>query len=220
MSVVEDRKYWNRSWIHHVLLAFLLLLMVVQPIAGETGRFFILLAFVAMLIACIVAVASRRVFLVTGLILGVPAICLSFFPDAMTTALGAFFATVTLLFICFVLLNRIVHHPTVTSASISAALSVYLMLGVMWAQAYRLVEYFLPGSFTGITSTNAVELQGDLFYYSYVTLSTLGYGDVSPVSAPARSLAITEAVIGQLYLVVLVAGLVGMHLTQRQNTRD
>jgi voltage-gated potassium channel len=220
MGAKEDRKYWDRSRIHHVLLAFLLLLMVVQPIAGEIGRLFILLAFAAVLIACIVAVASSKVFLATGLCLGVPAICLALFPGAATTAPAGFFAIATLLFICFVLLERIANHPLVTSASISAALSVYLMLGVVWAQAYRLVEHFLPGSFTGLTGAGVAELQRDLFYYSYVTLTTLGYGDMGPVSAPARSLAITEAVIGQLYLVVLVAGLVGMHLSYRQEQKN
>jgi hypothetical protein len=219
MGVLDDRKFWGRSRIHHVLLAFLLLLMVVQPIAGAIGRLFILLSFAAVLIACIVAVASSKVFLATGLCLGVPAICLAFFPGAATTAPAGFFAIATLLFICVVLLNRIVDHPAVTSAAISAALSVYLMLGVIWAQAYRLVEHFYPGSFTGIAGTTVAEVQKDLFYYSYVTLSTLGYGDISPANAVARSLAITEAIIGQLFLVVLVAGLVGMHLSYRQEQK-
>ena len=60
----------------------------------------------------------------------------------------------------------------------------------------------------------------DLFYFSYVTLTTLGYGDIGPVSPAARALAITEAIVGQLYLVVLVAGLVGMHLSPRRNGPD
>jgi hypothetical protein len=61
-----------------------------------------------------------------------------------------------------------------------------------------------------------LDVQRDLFYYSYVTLATLGYGDINPVGPEARSLAITEAIVGQLYLVVLVAGLVGMSLGQRK----
>ena len=66
-----------------------------------------------------------------------------------------------------------------------------------------------------------VDVQRDLFYYSYVTLATLGYGDINPVSPQARSLAITEAIVGQLYLVVMVAGLVGLrlaHLQRRPNS--
>ena len=82
------------------------------------------------------------------------------------------------------------------------------------------MEHFYPGSFKGLSGTGIVDVQRDLFYYSYVTLATLGYGDINPVSPEARSLAITEAVVGQLYLVVLVAGLVGIHLTDRRSGPD
>ena len=121
-----------------------------------------------------------------------------------------------LVFICVVILRRIFEHPVVTSATVSASLAVYLVFGVVWAQGYRLVEHFSPDSFTGLSGGGVVELQRDLFYYSYVTLAALGYGDINPVSPEARSLAITEAIVGQLYLVVLVAGLVGMRLSHRQ----
>ena len=97
---------------------------------------------------------------------------------------------------------------------------VYLTFGVVWAKAYWLVEQFYPGSFTGLSGTGVVDVQRDLFYYSYVTLSALGYGDITPVSPEARSLAITESVVGQLYLVVLVAGLLGMHLTRQRTGPD
>jgi voltage-gated potassium channel Kch len=137
-------------------------------------------------------------------------------PGRFPTVAGGFLSIATLIFICFVILRRIFEHPVVTSSTVSASLVVYLALGVSWAQVYRLVEHFNPGSFTGLSGTGVVDVQRDLFYYSYVTLATLGYGDISPVSPEARSLAITEAVVGQIYLVVLVAGLVGMHLTQRQ----
>ena len=125
-----------------------------------------------------------------------------------------------LLFICFVILRRIAKHPVVTSATVSASLVVYLASGVIWAKAYWLVDHFYPDSFTGPSGSGVLDVQRDLFYYSYVTLATLGYGDINPVGPAARSLAITEAIVGQLYLVVLVAGLVGMSLSQRQRRPD
>ena len=136
------------------------------------------------------------------------------------TVAGGFLVIMTLVFICLVILRRISKHPVVTSATVSASLVVYLAFGVVWAQAYRLVEHFHPGSFTGLSGPGAIDAQRDLFYYSYVTLATLGYGDINPVSPQARSLAITEAIVGQLYLVVMVAGLVGArlaHLQRRPN---
>jgi hypothetical protein len=194
--------------------------MALQPFAEVAGGILIRLGLAALLLASIATMASRRRFFITGLVLGVPAVGLLFVPGGVPTVAGGFLSITVLVFICFVILRRIFKHPVVTSASVSASLVVYLTFGIVWAQAYRLVEYFHPGSFTGLSGTGVAGVQRDLFYYSYVTLATLGYGDINPVSAEARSLAITEAIVGQLYLVVLVASLVGMLLTQRQDRTD
>jgi hypothetical protein len=220
MSVEEDRRLWGKGGIYHVLLASFLLLIAVQPFAAVAGGVLVRLGLAGLLLASIAAVASRRRLLIIGLVLAVPAVGLLFVPGRVPTVAGGFFVIMTLVFICFVILRRIFKHPVVTSATVSASLVIYLALGVVWAQAYRLVEHFHPGSFTGLSGTGVVEVQRDLFYYSYVTLATLGYGDINPVGPEARSLAITEALVGQLYLVVLVASLVGMHLSQRQSRPD
>lgn len=72
-------------------------------------------------------------------------------------------------------------------------------------------ETFQPGSFQMPQGTIN---QATFTYYSYVTLTTLGYGDITPISTPARSLALLEAMMGQLYLAVLIARLVGIHIAQ------
>ena len=220
MSVTEDRRLWGKGGIYHVLLASLFVLIALQPYAVVAEGLLVRLGLACLLLASIAAVASRRRLLIIGLVLAVPAVGLLFVPGGVPTVAGGFLAIAMLLFICLVILRRIFRHPVVTSATVSASLVVYLTLGVVWSQAYRLVEHFYPGSFTGLSGTGAVEVQRDLFYYSYVTLATLGYGDINPVGAEARSLAITEALVGQLYLVVLVASLVGMHLSQRQSRSD
>ena len=86
--------------------------------------------------------------------------------------------------------------------------------------AYAATELNLPGSFYGLAGGGHDEMTRELFYYSYVTLTTLGYGDIGPVSPVARSLVTLEAVVGQLYLVVLVASLVGMFLADRTRPSD
>ena len=78
-----------------------------------------------------------------------------------------------------------------------------------------LVALTVPGSFAGITAGNVTELLNQLTYFSFVTLTTLGYGDILPLTPIATSLAYLEAVIGQLYIAILIAGLVGTHLSQR-----
>lgn len=87
------------------------------------------------------------------------------------------------------------------------------MLGATWAWLFSLLEFFLPGSFRlpEIIANGDSVAQLDVrrlsqfFYFSLVTLSTLGYGDITPISHPARNLAALEAVVGQLYIAVLVA---------------
>ncbi len=212
----EDIDFSRRARFYPALLALLILLLALQPYAHIAEGLLVQLAFAGLLLAGLAAVASKRRVLVVGLILVVPAVALLFVPGGVPTVAGGVLRIAMLLFICLVILRRMYKHPVVSSGTVSAALVVYLVFGVMWAEAYWLVEHFYPDSFTGLSGSGAVEVQRDLFYYSFVTLATLGYGDINPVSPEARSLAITEAIVGQLYLVVMVAGLVGMRLAHKQ----
>lgn len=95
------------------------------------------------------------------------------------------------------------HEP---AQRIAGAVSVYLLLGLIWARFYQVVELLSPGAFRvpeGESLSSAT-----LTYFSFVTLATLGYGDISPVNLVARDLAILEAIMGQLYLVILISRLV------------
>jgi hypothetical protein len=98
----------------------------------------------------------------------------------------------------------------ITLNRIMGALCVYLLLGVLWSLGFSLTEYLLPDAFTHSAGTPD-DAGSAYLYYSFVTLTTLGYGDVTPVHPAARTLAYLEAVIGQLYLAVLVASLVGRY---------
>ncbi len=132
--------------------------MALQPFAEVAGGFLVRLGWASLLVACIVAVVSRRRLLIIGLILGVPAISLLFVPGRVPTVAGRFLSIATLAFICLVILQRIFEHPVVTSATVSASLVVYLAFGVVWAKAYWLVEHFYPGSFTGLSGTGVIEV--------------------------------------------------------------
>ncbi len=95
----------------------------------------------------------------------------------------------------------------------------YLLLGIIWSVLYCAVETASPGSFAaaGAKDVNAATEpmdRGVLNYYSFITLATVGYGDVTPTTPLARTLAWTEAITGQFYLAVLVAGLVGLKVSQ------
>jgi hypothetical protein len=96
------------------------------------------------------------------------------------------------------------------SDRVFGAVVLYLLLGVLWAVAYQLVERLSPGAFTG--HTDAGDELAEWAYFSFVTLTTVGYGDITPVALAARSLSILEALVGQLYPAVIIARLVSLQV--------
>ena len=116
----------------------------------------------------------------------------------------------------FLMLRDILVRSREVSADlIVGSVSVYLMLGLGFAFLYALLETLMPGSFGGLEAVQGGrEPIAPLIYYSYVTLTTLGYGDVSPVTNLTMTMAYLEAILGQLYLAVLVARLVGIHVSR------
>jgi hypothetical protein len=107
----------------------------------------------------------------------------------------------------------------VTIETICAALAVYLFLGLIWVFAYNLLEVVEPGSFSFGAGGDDESPFSRFIGFSFVTLTTLGYGNISPMNPRADALSYTEAIIGQIYLTVLVARLVAMELlhTQRKH---
>ena len=106
----------------------------------------------------------------------------------------------------------------VDSERILAALDAYLLAGLLFGVAYALLESGWPGSLRGATPGEL--LLPRAIYFSFVTIATLGYGDVVPLSEPARGLAVVEGLGGQLYLTVLVARLVALYSRQHPDRRE
>ncbi len=172
----------------------------------------------AILLAAIQAVCDRRRSFLIALALALPYIVLKWSGFAAGASLawhleelfGAFFVAYVLGFI----LSFIVRQHRVTTDVIMAAVCGYFLLGLMWAFVYFFVEAALPGSFQ--LALGASDVSANFIYFSFVTLTTVGYGDVLPLSNAARSLAVLEAVMGQLYLAVTIARLVGIQASQAQ----
>jgi hypothetical protein len=116
-----------------------------------------------------------------------------------------------------VVLGQTLRAGPVTFHRIQGAIAAYLLLGVLWAHAYALVAHLRPAAFSGAVS--AADGHRAFLYFSFVTLTTVGYGDVLPVHAAARSLAMLEAVAGPLYLAILVARLVSLSITPAPEAR-
>ncbi len=112
------------------------------------------------------------------------------------------------------ILKYMLKQKEITRETIFAALVIYMLMAFMWARAYSLLEVFEPGSFS-MPEGHLISNRVRFLYYSFVTITTLGYGDISPLTDKAGGLSIIEAISGQIYLVVLVAWLVGMHVSKR-----
>jgi len=123
------------------------------------------------------------------------------------TAYIAFFAISIVVF-----LEKIFAEKAVTSDTIKGGISVYFLMGLLWTFLYQMVLLFDPQA---IMIPYGPEHIPPLIYFSFTTLTTLGYGDVTPVSMIARNLTILESTFGQIYLAVLVARLVGLHLRKK-----
>jgi voltage-gated potassium channel len=91
------------------------------------------------------------------------------------------------------------------------AVCIYLLLGMIWSVLYLLIEETVPGSFTGLSAAGGT---ADLTYFSFVSLTTMGFGDITPVLPLARYLAFMEGIVGQFYLAILVASLVGIRVSR------
>jgi voltage-gated potassium channel len=206
---------------HLLLLIAILLLFVVGPfvLRFRDGVLFLNVIGAAILVAGSYALSERKQLFRTAIVLSAIATvgaCLPLtFPEhwavvashSSTILLGAFF--------CVSILSYVLHSGRVTSDKIFAAICVYLLAGFVWTYAYELLDDVRPGSFADSTEasrTDDVARITQFRYFSFATLTTLGYGDILPRSSTARTMAVLEAVMGQIYLAVLVARLVGLHI--------
>jgi hypothetical protein len=179
----------------------------------------------AVLVAALVETVRARRNAVVALILGLPAIAFRIVSafTADSRALNTAIITVTALFFAFLiwnLLHDLGKGDRPTSERIFGALCAYIFIGLLFAVFYTHMEYRQPGSFSfsqevlAEDSTEESHLFPLFTYFSFVTLTTLGYGDISPIAEHARTLAWFEALLGQLYLAVMVAGFVAVHISE------
>ena len=230
-----------------ILLCALTLLLISTPFVHLLGprqqpiltRFVVTMLFAGLLLSAVFAVSSSRLTSIIAVSLAAPAIILGVLTllvkqdwiDVATHLLDILFLGYTVV----VILGSVFSSSRVTIDTISAALCVYLLLGVLWSIVFSLLETIDHDSFaytiaedgnfgSGDYETGAMRFgaEGTVFalYYSFVTITTLGYGDVVPISPAARMFAAIEAIMGQLYLAVLVARLVGLHISHSSNRGD
>lgn len=119
-----------------------------------------------------------------------------------------------MLLLCGALMRQVFRPGEINSHRIRGAVAVYLLLGFVFAMGFVLIEQSRPGAFSGLVADGEGHLMRDAVYLSFVTLTTLGYGDVTPVSDAARTIVLVEAIVGQLFLVILIGRLVSLDVAR------
>ena len=203
-----------------VLLILILFLLVLTPFLDEFIQTRILmdvfLTAIFIFIICTIRLKRSQAIIASVLVLPlIVATWSTYFVEIRTFSLfSRIFGALFFAYAAINILRIVLKSEKVTRETIFAAIVAYLLIALMWAFLYMILERVSPGSFSfpdwgGRGETMQFE------YLSFVTITTLGYGDITPVTDKASALVIIEAVVGQIYLVVLVAWLVGMHVSRR-----
>src|SRR6185295_4215206 len=201
------------------LLIALVLLFVSFPFVEEVkgGDVIVSVLLSLVLLSAVLAVADRKGVFFIALVLAIPAIVgrwISHFrPDLVPPSVFLVAGLALIAFVVANLLRFVLRAPSVNTEVLCASISAYLMLGLLWTVAYWLVAQVTPNAFSFNTAGGTKETMAgfNASYFSFITLSTVGYGDITPVSKIARWLAAMEAMTGLLYVTVLIARLVSLY---------
>ena len=197
----------------YIIFAIMLVLLVgpfLRPL-GLFGHLFSTLLLAMIPLSSTLALTGNRKTVIIILLIAAPFVILDglsfFFASHLLTIVSIGFATVLYFYIVFLLVKNLLSIRVVTADMIYCAISIYLLIGIGWAGIYTIVEGISPGSFSVTSET------GDLLYFSFVTLTTVGYGDVLPLSVLGKRLAVFEAAMGSIYMAVIIAMIVGRYMS-------
>lgn len=216
-------RYWSADpGLSALLLALVVTIFVLRPLIGPSvaGQALIEVWFAFVLLAGVWTVwrYRRQAILLTVVIVIVELVRWLHrqMPAAGLAPWEALSGAVAFGILVFLVLNRVFRAGPITVQRIEGAVAVYLLFGLMWAEVYQFLDLLNPGAFQFPSgAAGASDRLSLLLYFSFVTLTTLGYGDIVPVHPAARSLAMLEALTGQLYPAILIARLVSMEIASK-----
>lgn len=220
------------SWFRRVKSKFTLLLLflafqgIVASLAGDELIFQKILYFYSylVLLAAVSAIVENRIrlYLFVGLFALSLGCTIAYFQNQYLAALAVSEAAdlVMLGMTAFGILQFMLRQKRVTRDLIAGAICIYLLMGAVWANAYALCLLADPAAVSGLSGAgNIFLIKKELSYFSFITMLTIGYGDMAPVSDLAKSFAVLQGVFGQMYIAVFVASVIGMFLSQEQKER-
>ena len=210
----------NRNKYGFIFLLFFLLLLIaffplLSPYPIYNLIFKILITFV--LICSVYGYSQNPLAFWIGIAILIPTIALNwlsyFYPTTSLMIANDALVFIFLSYSILIFIKRVFYTEKITLNTIYGTTCIYLLLGFTWAMLFSLLEITNPGSFLGNMEISDPTIQTEnLIYFSFVTLTTLGYGDIFPATQAAKFLSITEALLGQLYIATAIARIVGMYL--------
>ncbi len=210
-----------RAYRYTYLFIAILAQLTLLPLLEKQERALVPLLFLLIAITVLLTLDIRKIFFWLCLGLGFVASAVKLLTLMLNipvkeafylTLIGLSVNVLFLMIVIVIFLTKIFSEDKVTGESIKGGISIYFLLGYLWLYLYSLVLLVNPEAIS--FPAHASELSYVL-YFSFTTLTTLGYGDITPVSLLARNLTILESTIGQIYLTVLIARLVGLQLVHR-----
>jgi hypothetical protein len=218
-------EFWSSDWSLRTLLILLVGNIFTLPLVGFDlwGRLVARAIFSLIIISGVVATVRSRLVVLVAAVFTAGILWVGWKNvEEGTPRLHVANDVAALIFIALfvvLLLRQVFRDGPITMRRVEGAVAIYLLLGLMWGLAYELVELLSPASFN-IGQISFATAFTELSYFSFTTLTTVGFGDILPVNPVARALAVLEALVGQLFPVVLIARLVAMELAYRQHRTE
>jgi hypothetical protein len=212
----------NFSWLLFALLGYLIVVPVAEDLGVISARLMRVIMFTWLFFFGVWSLRGFGRFFHVGIGFALAGTALSVI-SANSSAVEYFYTSFAALFGFMLVViwctgKQVVLGKEISANRVIGAISLYFLFGGIWAITYAVLEMLVPGSFTGFSESASQGLSSEWLYFSFVTMTTLGYGDLTPLSATAQTLAYIQAVFGQFYIAILVAGLVSGYITERQRT--
>ncbi len=208
-----------------VSMSLIILIFIVFPLrdAGMPGRIFLDFMILTLMIFGALAVNQSRLSTAIVVVVVASAVVVllagRFHPTPLIRQIGSVLVTASLLLYMRIVLLVMFRAGPVTWSRIQGGVSAYLLIGLAWGSAFELLEDLHPGSFHFVyPPVDIDQLTAKLTYFSFSTLTTVGFGDITPIAPFARSLAIAEAIVGQLFPAILIGALVAMAIQARSKS--
>jgi len=224
MNNISERNSRNFVYLVAALTGLLLLIACSEQIAGAAVDLLIRIGITGALGTAVLSIRRDRAWFRSGIgIVTVSAILIA--ANALTGISELIIPNLILVFVFFAGMiwltgDQVLRATTVDGNTLLGAIGIYLMLGLLWAIVYFTLALLDPDSFTGGGIGAGFTNFPTFVYFSFVSLTTLGFGDISPQAPIARLLVYLQAIAGQFYLAIMIAGLVGIRISERMTSQN